>query len=129
MVETDLDEFIPQDEINRKYPVEGIHAVVDNIRTSISSNGNKYTAVILEDGTWLFLWWNGDEESGFEPTDWIKHVREWKNFYIGKKCDITVSNSNYYEDEEDPFYNIQTISPEEPEEAERLLKMMKKKGI
>lgn len=127
MVETDLDEFIPQEDIDGKYPLEGITAVVDQIRTSISSNGNKYTAVILKDGTWLFTWWNGDEESGFEPSEWAEHLENWRNFYVGSKAEICVRNSNYYEDDEDPFYNIVYITPADEDRAGELLNLMKRK--
>lgn len=131
MVKTDLQKFIPQDDLNRKYPVEGITAEIDRIRTDISSNGNKYTAVILEDNTWLFTWWDGNQEDGFEPGHWAEHLETYQDFYKGRVCEISVTNSNYYDEngkrsEKQPFYNIAAISPKNPEDAEKLLTLIRK---
>lgn len=138
MASTDLDEFIPKEELDRSYPLEAFHATVYDIRTDISSNGNKYTVVILGDGTWLFTWWDGNKEDGFEPGEWAEHLNNWESFYRDRKCEICVTNSNYYDEDyegeeskpnkdDDPFFNITYICPESSSDAEKLLTMMRKK--
>lgn len=126
-MESDLDRHVPQDEIKGKYPLEGFFCKIADIRTSVSSSGNKYTAVILPDGKWIFTWWDGSEEEGFEPGTWAKHLTTFKDFYIDRETEVVARNSNYYDDGEDPFWNLEYVTPQSQDDARKLFDMMQKK--
>ena len=81
----------------------------DIILDKESKNGNKYTALILSNGEWIFVW----------DTDWRKHIKQFSTLYQENKVDIYFRDKS--DDENDSFLNMEAITPADPEKADKIL--------
>ncbi|MBC5792781.1 MAG: hypothetical protein H8Z69_01955 [Nanohaloarchaea archaeon] len=78
-----------------------------------SKNGNKYTALVLPDGEWVFVW----------EGDWKQEVERFAQTYRNLEVDLYVVDRE--DDPDDHFYNLKAVLAKDDEVNEKLFEAKK----
>lgn len=78
-----------------------------------SKNGNRYTALVIPSGDWVFIW----------EGDWKDEVERFSETYRGLEVELYVVDKE--EDPADHFYNLKAVLPQNNKITERLFRQNK----
>lgn len=93
-------------------PLEELEAQIVRIKPrQVSNNGNEYTAVILPDQTWVFVW---------DPY-WRREIEQRLGLYLYLDARLYVRDKSEVDDAES-FYWLEAVLPQSEQVAKQFLR-------